>query len=141
MSPECERFLPLLHDWLEGIADEESALLAQWHWKQCPQCQQVVAEWQTLAWELKVALQAVAPPSLEARIAQHLQVPRLISWQELTATWLLTSSGVAFALFWFGFSLAEVLRSFSLWALGLVSWVVVPVEWIQQAWELVRQWV
>ncbi len=141
MKSDCEKFRPILHDWLEGLADEENALLAQWHLRQCPSCQRVVAEWQMLASEVKAAIQIPAPARLDECIQNALPPQPLLSWREFTLSWLLTSSGIAFAAFWFGVSVTQIMRSLSAWTLSLLSIAVMPVQWVQQAWEFIRQWV
>ncbi len=45
MRGDCFRFLPLLHDWTEGVADQEDEMLALSHLRSCPRCQKVIAEW------------------------------------------------------------------------------------------------
>ncbi len=140
MNGECRKFLPQLNEWFEGCADEEASLLVQWHLRNCPHCQRLVAEWQAVADEIKASLTIPAPEGFEEGLKKRLSEPQIFSWRELTVSWALTSVGATFAGFWLGISLTEILRSIPQWVLSVVGWSILPAQWLQQLWELVSRW-
>ncbi len=140
MTEECRKFLPQLNDWFEGCADEETKLLVQWHLRNCPHCQRLVSEWRLVADEVGASLSISAPEGFNERLRRRLFEHQLISWRELTISWATTSSGVAIAAFWLGFSFAEVFRSIPQWVLSVVGWSILPAQWLQQLWEFVSRW-
>ncbi|MFN4179792.1 MAG: anti-sigma factor family protein [Armatimonadota bacterium] len=139
MTDECRKFSLQLHEWFEGCADGETNLLVQWHLRNCAQCQRLLIEWQTVADEVKASLSIPAPKGFEMRLRQRLCAPQLISWNELTVSWVLTASGASIASFWLGTSLSEILRSIPQWMFGIVGWSTLPAQWLQQLWELVSR--
>ena len=140
MTEECRRFLPQLHEWFEGCTDEETKLLVQWHLRNCPHCQRLIAEWQTVAEEIKTILSTPAPKGFEERLRQRLNAPQLVSWRELAISWVMTTGGFAIAVLWLGVSLTEIFRSIPQWVLGIVGWSILPAQWLQQLWEFVSRW-
>lgn len=139
MTDECRKFSLQLHEWFESCADEETALLVQWHLRNCTHCQRLLMEWQTIADEVKASLSIPAPEGFEMRLRQRLRPPQLVSWRELTVSWMLTTSGASLAAFWLGISLSEILRSIPQWMLGIVGWSILPAQWLQQLWELLSR--
>ncbi len=137
MNDECRHWLPLLHDWLEGVADEEGAALAQFHLRYCPDCQRVVAEWQAVAERIAEALAVSPPKGFDRKLGQRLCVPapRLLSWRELTASWLLTTGAVSAAFLWLGLSPLTIVQSLSDWLVWVGAWSAVPAQWLQNLWE------
>lgn len=140
MTEECRKLLPQLNDWFEGCADGETKLLVQWHLRNCPHCQRLIAEWQEIASEIGASLPTPVPKGFEEKLRERLSEPQLVSWRELTISWALTNVGVAFVAFWFGISLTEIFRSIPQWVLSIVSWSVLPAQWLQQLWEIVSRW-
>lgn len=138
MTDECRKFLPKIHDWLEGHAEEETSLLVQWHLHNCPHCQCVVEEWQSIAREIGSLLSIPAPEGFEGKLKAKSREVQLLPWREMAVSWLLTSGCTAFAIFWFGVSSAEILRFLSQWILGMVSWSNSHAQWLQRVLELVR---
>lgn len=143
MTEECRRWRPSLHDWVEGIADEEEATLAQFHLRSCPDCQRVVAEWQAVAERIAEALAASPSEDFDRKLWQHLHVlaPRLLSWQELTISWLLTTGAVSAAFLWLGLSPLMVMQSLSDWLVWTGAWSSLPAQWLQSLWENLSRWV
>ncbi|MCX7967548.1 MAG: hypothetical protein N3B10_03545 [Armatimonadetes bacterium] len=140
MTDECRKILPQLHEWFEGCADEEAKLLVQWHLRSCLHCQRLIAEWQTIAEEIKASLSISAPEGFEARLRRRLNEPQLVSWRELTVSWALTNVAAAIVAFWLGISLTEIFRSIPQWVLSVVGWSILPAQWLQQIWEIVSRW-
>jgi predicted anti-sigma-YlaC factor YlaD len=141
VTDKCSKLLPKIHEWLEGCADEETALLVQWHLRDCVHCQQIVSEWQFVVEEIRFALPTTPPEGFEERLKQRISKPQILSWCELAVSWALTSTGVAITVFWFGSSLASVLRSLFQWLLETINWSVLLTVWLQQFLELVNRWV
>lgn len=139
MTDECRKFLPQLNDWFEGCADEETKLLVQWHLRNCPYCQRLVAEWQKVADEIKTHSSIPAPEGFEERLRRRLSTPQLVSWRELTVSWMLTAGSVVAAIFWLGVSLTEIFRSIPQWVFGIAGWSILPAQWLQQIWEFVSR--
>jgi len=140
VTEECRKFLPQLHEWFDGCADEETNLLVQWHLRNCPHCQRLIDEWKTVADEIKASLSIPAPEGFEERLRLHLGEPQLVSWRELAVSWVLTSSSAALAILWLKVSLTEIFRSIPQWMLSAVGWLILPTQWLQQIWELVSRW-
>lgn len=139
MTGECRKFLLQLHEWFDGCADEETNLLVQWHLRNCPHCQRLLMEWQTIADEVKASLSIPTPEGFETRLQKSLCPHQLISWNELTLSWVLTTSSASLVAFWFGISLPEIFRSIPQWMLGIVGWSILPAQWLQKLWELVSR--
>ncbi|MFN3420312.1 MAG: anti-sigma factor family protein [Armatimonadota bacterium] len=139
MTEECRKFLLQLHEWFEDCADEETTLLVQWHLRNCPHCQRLLTEWQTIADEIKASLSIPAPKGFETRLRQRLCSPQLVSWSELTVAWVLATSSTSLASFWLGISLSEIFRLIPQWMLGIVGWSILPAQWLQQLWELISR--
>jgi anti-sigma factor RsiW len=140
VKDECTKFLPKIHEWIEGCADGETALLAQLHLRSCYRCREIVKEWQLVAQEIKLSINIPAPEGFDERLKRRLSEHQLVSWRELAVSWSLTALGaVAFA-FWFGISLADVVRSFPQWLIGAISWSTSPVQWLQQFWDFISRW-
>ncbi len=137
MNDECRRWRQTLHEWLDGDADEEAALLAQAHWRTCPNCQGVVAEWQKVARWLADALPSKVSPRWEHRWRQRrsaIAAPA-ISWQGLAASWLLTMGGCLAVVKLADWSLASFTQRLTVWITNAVSFPTVPAQWVRQVWD------
>jgi anti-sigma factor RsiW len=140
VNDECTKFLPRIHEWLEGCADEETSLLAQLHLRSCHRCREIVKEWQIIAQEIKLSIHTPAPEGFEERLKRYLDNHQLLSWRELAVSWSLTAFSVAASALWFGISLADVVRAFPQWIVGATSWSTLPVQWLQRFWDLISRW-
>lgn len=142
MKDECRRFLPLLHDWLEDECDMETAKLARMHLSQCPDCQQIISEWQTIADWIEATLPEPVPPDFDRKLKDSLkhQTYLPVSWLETIASWMLTVGATVCAVALWGGSLTALTHL-------LLSWLVVanevsslPVQWLQFVWDGVVRW-
>jgi anti-sigma factor RsiW len=143
VNDECTKFLPKIHEWVEGCADEETSLLAQLHLRSCHRCREIVKEWQIIAQEIKLSIHIPAPEGFEERLKRYLDNHdnhQLLSWRELAISWSLTAFSVAASALWFGISLADVVRAVPQWIVGAISWSTLPVQWLQQFWDLISRW-
>ena len=140
MNDECTKFLPKIHEWLEGCADGETTLLAQLHLRSCYRCQEIVKEWQLVAQEIKSSISVPAPKGFEERLKRSLNDPQLFSWHELAVSWSLTVLSLVSLALWFGISLADVVRSLPQWLVSAIGWSTLPVQWLQQFWDFISRW-
>ena len=140
MNDECIKFLPKIHEWLEGCADEETSFLAQLHLRNCHRCREIVKEWQLIAQEIKSSISVPAPKGFEERLKQRLNDHQLVSWRELAVSWSLTAFSVAASALWFGVSLTDVIRTLPQWVISAISWSTLPVQWLQQFWDFMSRW-
>jgi anti-sigma factor RsiW len=137
MSAECRRWRQTLHEWLDGDTDEETALLAQAHWRTCPDCQRVVAEWQSIAEWLADALPSQVSPQWERRWRQRRQTlaSPTLTWQGLAVSWLLTVVGCVAVVKLVDWSLTSFAQRLTVWLTSAVSFPTVPAEWVRQVWD------
>lgn len=139
MTEECQKLLPLIHDWVEGTADEETAFIAQQHLRQCFSCQQVVREWESIAEEIRAAFLVTASHG-EKSIWRLPKPEPLLSWRVLGISGLLTTSLMGATLLWQGTSLTDLLRLLVQWILGTAQWMIFPVQWVQRFWDIFSHW-
>jgi anti-sigma factor RsiW len=143
MSDECFRWRTALHEWLDGTADAELAALVRAHWRTCPDCQRLAAEWQTVAELLAEMLPTPAPSAFERRWRQRRQAiaASSVSWHGIAAAWAMTLIGLISLTVWFGWSLAGVMRNLSHWWRLAEGVPTLPAELFRNLWNWLTRWV
>ncbi|MCS7224037.1 MAG: hypothetical protein NZ959_05710 [Armatimonadetes bacterium] len=121
MNELCQRLLPLLHDWIEGMGDEEDRMLARCHYEVCPHCRKVVDEWRALGPFLKDSVL-----SLEQTLIRGKEEPVVLRASpvvEVAVTTVLSTLGIAFSVYFLGAVGTSLLLKWSLWLSGAGPWL------------------